>query len=342
MPTVLILLVVTPFVCLMAEFPDDDDISMMRDGVRMIFHEQYDLAREMFAAAMEKYPEHPMPFYFLAAVDHAEMMDGEHFDLEKEFYDNIRATISYADKMRDDDRRSAWAYYFMGGANFYWAHYDGKKSKSWSAARRGIRSKNLLGKCLDRDSTLYDALACQGACQYFGSVSTYSINWLPFISDKREEGTANVRLAIEKSLFSQDLAQSLLIWILRDKEEYEPALELLDQLIERFPEGKVFLWSKSACLRQAEDWRGALEVYDDLFQRIINEDRQYNNFNLYEISYYRATCYFELEEYDLAMQAVNYCDNIVLSKDVKKRLKEKREDLEKHKQMILEMARSDQ
>jgi tetratricopeptide (TPR) repeat protein len=326
----------------MAEFPDDEDIALIREGVALIFHEKYDQARGLFTSAMEKYPEHPMPSFFLAAVYHAEMMDGEHFDLEKEFYENIEATISYADKMRDNDRRSAWAYYFMGGANFYWAHYDGKKGSKWSSARKGLRSKNLLGKCLDRDSTIYDALTCLGACQYFGSAGTSSLNWLPFISDKRQEGIANVLTAIDKSLFSKDMAQSILVWIYRYDEDYEKALALIDRLLERFPEGKLFLWSKSACLREAENWPAAIEVYDTLFQRITGEERQYNNFNLYEISYYRATCYFQLEEYDLAMQAIDYCENLVLSKDVKKRLEEKREDLEKHKKMILEIARLDQ
>ena len=82
-------------------------------------------------------------------------------------------------------------------------------------------------------------------------------------------------------------------------------------------------------------------MYDTLFQRITKEG-QSNNFNLYEIGYYRATCYFQLEEYDLAMQAIDYCENLVLSKDVKKRLKEKRNDLEKHKRMILEITQPDQ
>jgi len=320
---------------LSAEFPDSSDVELIKYGLGLTYEEKYDEAEALFAQLTQKYPDHPCGPFFVAVTLYGCMKDRENFLQADRFYDNIKTSINLADKLRDNNREDAWAYYFMGAANFYWAFLDIAKGKKWSVLQKGLRGKNLTKRCVDLDSTNYDALVGLGSYQYWGSVETEGFNWLPFIGDNRVEGLKNLQIAAEKSLFSQDLARTIMVMVYAHEKEYDHALALNDSLLHNYPECKMYMWADAFTLYSAERYEDAIESYTTLLNRILDEkEYQLNNYNLLAIAHKRMLAYYNLEKYDLALREIEYCDSLELSKKVKKRLKDRIKDLEKHKKKI--------
>lgn len=336
LPYVLILALLVFIPHAYAEFPDSSDVELINEGIGLTFNEHYDRAKELFSELRTKYPEHPCGAFFMAATSQAEMKDYENFAFEKEFYANIDTTIELADKLRDRDRNSAWAYYFMGAAYLYRALYDSRKGGRWSPMRNGIRGKNLLEKCLELNPGVCDALAGLGTYRYWGEVKAGGLKWLPFIGGNREEGIENLIEASHKSLFSVDLAKSALIHVYIQEGKFIQADSLAAYLYEKYPEGKTFLWARAFVNFKSESYKTALEYFDSLENR-LNIQGQPENYNLFEVSYYKMLCCYHLGDYDLALLAYNSAMEAPLTEDERKRQKEEYEDMEKCRENILEI-----
>jgi len=327
----IILILTVPTV--LAEFPDSSDLFLIKQGIGLSLNEQYAEAETLFSDLKLKYPDHPAGSFFLAATLLAQMSDYETFDDNDDFKKLIKATISQADKLRDGDRNSAWAYYFMGMANFYQALQGSRRSSKFSVLKQGIRGKNLLNKCLDLDSTLSDAYLGLGSYYYWGSVKTAGYDWLPFIGDNKQQGLDYLQIASQQSYFSTDLVNSALIRIYYNENLSQSADSLVNILESKFPQGKSFLWAQASGRFSALDFKGALKIYGQLRDRLKSENSM-NNYNLFQIAFRRVQCFYELQEYTQTLIEIDICDNINLSKQIKKRHQSNLKELNKIKRDI--------
>jgi hypothetical protein len=296
-------------------------------------NEDYSQARELYSELQTKYPQHPGPPFLLAATYQAEMKDHEDFEYEQEFVDNIELSIDLADKLRNEDEDNAWAYYFMGASNLYWALFEGRKGSSWSAAHKGIRGKNLMEKCLDIDSTMYDALAGLGSYRYWGDIKGGIFAKLPFVGGDRKKGLGDLKTAAEKSLFSRDLTKSALIYVYIQEEQYKKADSLAVEMRGKYPQSKSFLWARGFANLEAERYNDALVFFDSL-KAVIKEENQSSKYNLVQISYNKMLCYYNMERYTDALIEIDYCENLVLADDVRDRLDDIFDRLKDHKKRI--------
>jgi len=324
---------ILPLGLVAAEFPDSADIGLIKRGIDLTFREEYPQAESLFISLKEKYPQHPCGPFFLGATHLAEMTDHEHFSLESEFYEELKGAMRLADQMRRADEREPWACYFMGMANLYWAIYDARKGNKWSVLQKGIRGKNLLKRALELDSGLIEAHFGLGSYHYWGSVKTRGYEWLPFIGDNRKQGKEELVRAAHESLFSGTLARSALVHLYIQEKEFASAEALADSLMADYPQGKAFLWAKAQARFEAGDYRGALEVYDSLDQRLAHEQGG-NNYNHFQVSYLRLRCLYELGERQQARDEIEHARSLTLSPDVRKRLKKCLRELDKYENLL--------
>lgn len=320
---------------LQAEFPDPHDINLIREGIGLTYNEQYDSAHTLFKTFQSKYPDIPAAQYFRAATLLAEMKDHENFMHDDSFYQYLEDVIDMADRMRERDYDSDWAYFFMGGANAYWAYQDVRKGNKLSVIQKGIRCKNLLEKCLDKNPQNHDARFGLGNSQYWGSVKTEKFNWLPLLGDDTELGIENIRIATERSLFSQELAKNALIYIYTNEEMYDSAVVIAQKFRAQYPQGKSFLWAISAACFEAEKYKKALPYFDSL-QVMLDSESYQSNYNQFQLAYYRMVCHYELGNYDECLVEVDKCRNIELSGKERERLDKEYKQVEKYRRKVLE------
>ncbi len=130
-------------------------------------------------------------------------------------------------KMEDSRVES---YFVLGSAYGCRALYRSMHGGWWGAFRDGRNSCVNLERAYEKDSTLTDAFCGIGAYHYWKSAKSKNLSWLPFVSDKRQQGLAELRRAIEARGPMSPNAYKALLPIYCYEKRFDEALALVDTL----------------------------------------------------------------------------------------------------------------
>jgi tetratricopeptide (TPR) repeat protein len=309
------------------DYQDREIRKIFLEGTEACLQENYPLAEGNFQQLVWKAPQDPAGYFLKAMLYQAQMMDYESDFKEKDFYENIRLAKKFAQERIKDNKKDAWAYLFLGNAYGAKAVYEARKGNWWSALNNGLMAKSALKEALKRDPELYDAYVGLGSYHYWASVVTKALWWLPFFGDKREEGMAEMKLAFEKSVFSQDAAANGLIWIYINEKEYDQAISLAEKMQNKYSQGKTFLWALATAYYEKFDWKNALFYYQEIVGRIENGQKDSASlnsyYNLVECKFHLANCLFNLGKFKECILICEEIQNYPLDKKTKERQKEK-------------------
>ena len=303
-------------------------------GIEACFQENYPLAEERFKQVVSKAPQDPAGYFFLAMLYQAQMMDYESYSREKEFYENIKMTKKYAKGRIKNNKKDPWAYLFLGNAYGAKALHEARKGNWWSGLNNGLRAKSALKEAVKHDPELYDAYVALGSYHYWASVMTKALWWLPFIGDRREEGITEMKLGQEGSIFSQDAAANGLIWIYINEKRFDQAISLAENMQNKYPQGKSFLWGLATAYYEKSDWTNALFSYQEILERIENQidvstssgtnlENPNNYYNRIECKFHIANCLFNLGKFDECILTCEEIQNYTLDVKTKERQKDK-------------------
>jgi tetratricopeptide (TPR) repeat protein len=315
------------------DYQDEEIKKLFREGTEACFQENYPLAEEKFRQIVSKAPQDPAGYFLKAMLYQAQMIDYESDSREKDFYENIKLARKYAQERIKNNKsagsmgKDAWAYLFLGNTYGAKAVYEARKGNWWSGLNNGLMAKSALKEALKRDPELYDAYVGLGSYHYWASVVTKAFWWLPFFGDRREEGITEMKLAFEKSIFSQDAAANGLIWIFINEKEYDQAISLAEKMQNKYSGGKSFLWGLATAYYEKFDWKDALFSYQEIVRRIQrgqNDPEGLNNYyNLVECKFHIANCYFNLGKFKECILTCEEIQNYPLDEKTKERQKEK-------------------
>lgn len=307
-------------------FPQPHDVETVQHITEAGFSGNYAVAESLAVSLQNRYPYHPIGYVMQAAMLQSQMMDGEHFDFESDFYTLTKLTEKKCRQELKGNSGDAWLHYCLGLAFGSRAVYYSRTGSWWSTLRYGIKAKNAFGDCIKVDSTFCDAYVGLGSYHYWRSAKTKLINWLPFVPDERDRGLHELELAAEKSLFSGDFARNSLIWVWIDLKRYEEAESLAVEMQNRYPEGREFLWGIAAARLKQDDFLGVEAVFTELIAR-IREDSGTNNYNLVECRCQLARVYLETEQYTKCLEQCRLVREVDLEQSVRKRLKKRLSEL---------------
>jgi len=133
-------------------------------------------------------------------------------------------------------------WFFIEGASYgYRGLHRALHGSWWGAFRDGLRCKSNLKKTLELDSTCYDAYLGLGCYYYFRTVKAKDFLWLPFISDNREKGMAQIKKAIKCGYLSPNTASQSFLMIYQIEKRYEDLAALADSLCQIVPDDSYTL-----------------------------------------------------------------------------------------------------
>ncbi len=242
----------------------------IKAGIRLSVMQEYADALQIFDRIKRQAPESPVGYFFSAAVLQTRMMDYENYDDEKAFLAQVDSALTYARKQIRKNK-SAWNYFYLGGSYGYLAFYRSKQNQYWQALTHARKSVAALKKAVALDSTIYDAYLGIGTYKYYRSKLSRYFTWLPVVGDERQEGLAQIRLAMNKSTFSTYSAMNGISWILMDEQRYDEGLEIVMSALDRFPDSRVFLWAAAKLNQKLERWPEAARMYERI---LASFDRQ--------------------------------------------------------------------
>lgn len=266
---------------------------LILEGQSLTFNEKYEEAQEKFKSLIEKEPESPAGYFYLAMVYQARMKDLESDLYEKEFLQNLHKVIELTKPKEEKKTADKWELLFLGNAYGSLGYFQTKKGGWFSGFKSAKKAKGALEKALEQDSLFYEAYFGLGSYHYWKSVATKFINWLPFIGDHRQKGIQQLRLASEKAVFFQEPAKLGLMWIYYREKRYPEALELASTLQEKYPESKVPVWAKAFIYYEKYDWKSCLLALDELEEKLLQTQKD-NYYNLIEVNFLKANCHYNL------------------------------------------------
>lgn len=256
-----------------------------------LLDDRFDRAHATADSLIVLYPDDPIGYVSKAAVYLGQMTDAE----ANLYPDSLRwmvdTAIALAEPNRADEdaRMKAWRYLCLGHAQAYRSLWESRFGSFASALKLGFAAKAAYEQGLEADSTLYDLYGGLGMYHYWKSAKAGILRWLGIFKNDKERGIRELRLAADSSLISRRAARGALVWIWLDMKEYDSVICVCQSLSERFPEGKMFLWPMAAGHFETANYAEAIEVYQRLYQRLVEAPGNY--FNLVECDYRLYECY---------------------------------------------------
>jgi predicted Zn-dependent protease len=287
--------------------------SLLRKGIENIILQNYDDATKTFLFLEKNYPENPLGKIYLAANEIARS-----YDLAEPFNSDfikakIRNATEIAEKLLDADNKNIWNYYFLALAKGYDAYFEAMNGDWLSALGTGITSVNIFEEILQREPDFHDALIAVGTYKYWKSRKMEFLNWLPFVSDERDEGIILLEKSVSNGSYNTYLAANSLVWIFIDKGEYTKAIKISETALNKYPGSRIFK-------------RGLARAYEDVdkqksisyYYAVLNsysEKEKINPYNEIVLKHHIAQQYAQLGERHKALQL---CDEILSTKNLSK------------------------
>lgn len=302
--------------------------SLILRGIRLSIEQSYSEANDIFIDLQQRFPDHPVGYFFQAAVEQTRMMDYERYDREQLFLSLVNKTIELAKQKIATNDKNAWNYFYLGSSYGYLSFYRSKQQKYLEAYQAGRRSVDALSMAIAKDSTLYDAYLGLGTFKYYTSKLKRYFSWLPVVTDSRREGIEMIERAMNEARFSRYSAINLYCWIQVEEQEYLRGLQIVESVLQKFPDSRVFLWCAAKLNKKLKRWQEASNYYERILASFRSEgvDSPVNEVlcrkNLTQL-------YLKLENPDRARANCQAVDAMDLDGETKKRcsktLKEMRE-----------------
>ncbi len=276
---------------------------LLHKGINDILTQNYEEAETTFTQLSNQYNNIPFGNIYLAATEIAKSFDySEDFD-----EDRIEANLDKAEKISenlvDKDDENVWSIYFLALTQGYRAYYNALKENWLAAFDDGLSSVSNFEKCLDIDSTFYEAYSALGTYVYWKSRKTESLDWLPFVKDETKDGIKYLIKAINKSSYNSYLAVNSLQWIYIDQKEYKKVIVLSDSIISKYPNSRFFKWALARAYEDV-DKRKSISVYYEILNS-YNTIGNLNNINKITLKHLIAQQYQLIGEKDAALKLCN-------------------------------------
>jgi tetratricopeptide (TPR) repeat protein len=244
-------------------YPNAEVDSLLRGGIENIINQKYDFAKKDFIILDKEFPKLPIGKIYVAAVEIAKS-----YDLAIPFKtdlinENLDKAKEMSEALLDSDENNIWNSYFLALADGYEAYFDALTGDWLSAFGTGVTSVHLFEHCMKVDSTFYEALIATGTYKYWKSSKMEFLNWLPFVSDEREEGIKLLEKAVSNSSYNSYLAINSLIWIYIDRHEFDKAIKIAQSALVHYPESRFFKYGLARAYEDV-DKQKAIQIYYEI------------------------------------------------------------------------------
>lgn len=274
--------------------------NFIQSGLQFAYVENFDSAEVYFKKVINLYPELPAGYFFQSALLQVKMMDGCHFNNEKEYQQLMKKVRDICEGiLKKED--NLWAMFYLGSSYAYQAVYEGLKANYLETFSYGVKGGKILQSIIQKDSLFYDAYLGCGTYEYFWARAGRYLPFLKLADGDVNEAIRKLHVASEKSIYSGPTAKNSLVFIYGEEKQFDLATKLIDSLIYEYPGSRTFHWNKAELEFKKKNYQSALDVYQWLFDHYFDEQ---NYSNLAQCKLYIGKCYFEMGKKNEAKNAL--------------------------------------
>jgi tetratricopeptide (TPR) repeat protein len=275
------------------------------NGLNEAYNFDWQNAKKIFTNLIEKYPDDPRGYHYLARVYSWFYLSGKNKTDYRKFVDYSDTTIDKINDQLKDKPENPNLLYLLGSAYTYRAIVFAKAGNYLDAIWATKKSASYLSEALKYDSTKYDAYLGLGLYNFAIGQVPGAFRWalsLAGVEGNITDGLKYLRIASKKGIYSKVEAQYYLSQILSEVLfDYNEASKYLRNLTSRYPNNLLFNYSYAVLQMKEKDLNDAQIILrkiirrkDTSFVKIIS----FSNFLVGDI-FYRKNNFDSAEVYYL-------------------------------------------
>ncbi|NLP02209.1 MAG: tetratricopeptide repeat protein [Fibrobacter sp.] len=284
-----------------------------------VYNEDLKESEEEVRRIIRKYPDHPAGYFMMAVVIDAWMVKFQSKKKENEFYRYCDLAIEKGEKLLSKDPGDQWAKFFIGGADGYKGTYEARYERWITAFRYGWKGVSVLLELQDAKSDIVDINYGVGSYDYWRSALMKVLWWMPGVEDKRESGIQKLYVARQRGVYTRNFASSALVDILLNEKRYKEALEIADEMLQKYKRSTLFQWGKARALFGLKRYDEARMIFQSILSK-VEADPQDNHYNAALCHLLIAKIDMELNRYEQVIAEVNRMGHYEFDNEVRKRL----------------------
>ena len=274
--------------------PENQTAIFVQSVQQLLFNDSYQDANKICDLFIRQSQSEPAGYLFKAATLLGEMGDAEENLYLEEFRRLVDTVFELCETELNsaDSQQAAVLYLWQGHAHVYKSLWESKFGSIVSAIRHGFEAKGSYHNGLKYDSTLYDLYFGLGNYHYWKTSKAGFLKTIGIVSDDIDKGLAELKLARESASLFSEAAANAMIWIWLDRQEYDSAISLAQQMLINYPDSRTIRWPLAAASLKNNDYETALTFYAELTEHYFAKPG--NFYNLIECCYYLYQCYEKL------------------------------------------------
>lgn len=209
-------------------------------GRDLILGRKYDEAITFFKKVENDYPNSTLGTFGQMAVWQSKMFENFDFKYDSEYQSLSAKNKIIVDQVLKNSDSSAWDLFLAGASSGIRGFYLMRKDQVFKALSEANIARKALEKTLQKDANFVDVYLGIGMFDYWRSVFTSRFKFLPFFSDKRAQGLAQVEKAMKEGRVVSTLAQASLAFCYYEGRQNNKAANLLQDLLKKYPDNVIF------------------------------------------------------------------------------------------------------
>lgn len=297
--------------------PDIHELAVF--SIHNVYSENFKQAEKDAEQIIKKYPSNPAGYFFYAAVLSAKM---EYYQSEKyeiEFYKYCDLAIAKGEELMANDPGNFWALFFIAGSNGFKGKYESRYERWVTAFKHGWAGVDMLQDLLKKHPEMDDAIYGISAYNYWRSVKTRMLWWLPGVIDKRKESISQLLTVRQKGVYVKEACAVDLIDIFYNEKRYAEALQVAENMLSKYQNNLVCTWGKGKALLGLKEYDKAEKVFKSILTRVAADDFD-SNYNSALCHYYLLEIYFREKKYESCLQEYKSLKSLSLNPLAQKRL----------------------
>ncbi len=299
-----------------AQEPEQDQslYSLFEQTLDKYHNEQYEDAIELATRIRELYPEQPAGAFGLLSTYQTIMRNYRVRAFETQFDSLLDLTIELSKKALKKNKKEGINYFYLGCAYGSRSIYYARRGKWMDAFKDGSKVMSNFKKAVAYNPEFYDAYYGLGLYKYWLGAKAKFLRFLSFAKDQRHEGIEHIKLAAEKGRFLKVHAMYGLTSAYYNEGMYEKALEISNQLYEKYPNNPSLLYRRGRIFQQLGQWSKAKQTFQDLDHILKSAKYQSISYQI-ECLFQIAKCQYQLGNFldtqRLCQEAIaleKYCD----------------------------------
>ncbi len=208
-------------------------------GRDLVFHRKYEEALNYFKGLTDQPSTALLGTFGQMAIWQARMFENYDFSFDKEFEAISKENEKYVDQVQEASAPQAFDLFIAGASAGVRGFYLMRKDAPFKALRQANLAKKLMNQTLEKDPSFGDAYLGLGMYDYWRSVFTNRIKFLPFFSDKRPQGLQQIEKSLTTGHIAGALSQVSLAFCYLESKNHQKAIPVLETILKNYPENVI-------------------------------------------------------------------------------------------------------